>query len=174
MKKLLLAVVALLALSPWSFGQSPAVQAATADLVAQVRALEARVAALEAHPAPQMITIAESGPAVLGSKPTVLTLKPPLPQAIVVPPGMHAHVTIDGRTIIHGNENLGDPVAHAGIARPWIRTAEAGQVAYGAGSVATRSRTVSVTNSFAGDCPGGNCPAPGRPGFMPFGGFFRR
>lgn len=64
----------------------------------------------------------------------------------VVPSGMHAHQTIDGRTIIHGNENLGSASAHMGIASPWIRTAEAGQTVYGIGY------------GSSGGCPGGQCP----------------
>lgn len=59
----------------------------------------------------------------------------------VVPAGSHAHVTTDGVTVTHGNENFGSVAAHAGIARPWIRVAEAGQ----------RIRV-------AGNCPNGQCP----------------
>lgn len=65
----------------------------------------------------------------------------------VVPSGMHAHTTYDGRTIIHGNENLGSASAHVGIAPPWVRTAEAGQTVYGIGYGASSS------------CPPGGCPS---------------
>lgn len=48
--------------------------------------------------------------------------------SVVVPPGHHAHETVTGEVIIHGNENMGSAAAHAGIARPWVRIAEAGEV----------------------------------------------
>lgn len=45
----------------------------------------------------------------------------------VVPPGHHAHVTTDGRTIVHGDWNYGNPAAHAGVAYPWPKVAFPGQ-----------------------------------------------
>jgi hypothetical protein len=55
--------------------------------------------------------------------------KPPqaAPVPVVVPAGHHAHRTLDGRTVIHGDWNVGDPAAHAGIPWPWPKTAFAGQ-----------------------------------------------
>lgn len=58
----------------------------------------------------------------------VVKPQPIVSNSVVVPAGSHAHTTIDGKVIIHGNENLGNAAAHQGIAYPWIRTAEAGQV----------------------------------------------
>ncbi len=51
----------------------------------------------------------------------------PVAAPAVVPPGMHAHVRADGSVIVHADSNYGDPVAHAGIVWPWVKTATAGQ-----------------------------------------------
>lgn len=82
------------------------------------------------------------------------TWKPdPLPQAatlVTIPPGYHSHTTLDGRTIVHADTNFGDPVAHAGIDRPWPKTGFPGQ-------------TVALDPfSVAGPCPGGVCPPQAR------------
>lgn len=79
----------------------------------------------------------------------------PATSAVVVPPGQHAHRTTSGEVIVHGNENLGNAAAHAGISYPWIRIAEGGQ-------------TLQTTT-----CPAGGCPQQ-QPLFQPFGGAFRR
>jgi hypothetical protein len=88
--------------------------------------------------------------------PTAKASAPPVAQTYtLVPPGMHAHRTADGRVIVHGNENFGNAAAHAGIARPWIRIAEAGQrVPYA---------TVRPPATFGGVFYGGGCPAGGCP-----------
>lgn len=103
------------------------------------------------------------------------------PQQVVVPAGSHAHVTTDGRTIIHSNANLGSAAAHVGIAPPWIRTAEAGQTVT-MGANATQSTftrqgpfvSTSHTVQSAGGCPPGGCPTGRQYVFTPFGGRFRR
>lgn len=82
--------------------------------------------------------------------PTMVQKVQTAPKALqVVPPGHHAHVRLDGTVVIHGNENLGNAAAHAGIARPWVRTAEAGQVVRVA---APAFRTYTLP------CPDGRCP----------------
>lgn len=45
----------------------------------------------------------------------------------VVPAGMHAHVRADGTVIVHGDENVGNPVAHTGVPWPWPKAAVGGQ-----------------------------------------------
>lgn len=79
-------------------------------------------------------------------------------RAIVVPPGHHAHTRADGSTFIHGDENYGDPAAHAGVARPWPKTGFPGQTVIVDEAVLNAPASV-----LAGDsCPGGVCPPRGR------------
>jgi hypothetical protein len=76
-------------------------------------------------------------------------------ETLTVPPGYHAHRTTDGRTVVHADSNFGDPVAHAGIARPWPKTAVAGQTV-------TVGTADPIPDPLAADgaCPGGVCPTP--------------
>lgn len=67
------------------------------------------------------------------------------PASGVVPPGMHAHRTVDGRVIVHADSNFGSAAAHVGVAYPWPKIAVAGQPIYGLAPVAS-------------GCPGGVCP----------------
>lgn len=62
------------------------------------------------------------------------------------PPGYHRHVKIDGTVIEHHDSNLGDPVAHSGIVRPWPK--------YN-GPIAPNVR---VAGRQVSNCPGGVCP----------------
>lgn len=71
----------------------------------------------------------------------------------VVPAGYHAHQRQDGTVIVHGDENFGDPVAHAGIARPWPKIATAGQTVRGAVVQPRAQRVI-----YGSSCPGGVCP----------------
>lgn len=74
---------------------------------------------------------------------------PAEPATMVVPPGHHAHVTMDGRTIVHSDSNFGDPAAHSGIARPWPKTAFPGD---------TVTLDAPVQTAFGDPCPNGVCP----------------
>lgn len=67
-------------------------------------------------------------------------------QPYVEPAGFHRHVKTDGTIIIHEDFNFGDPVAHAGVARPWPK--------YFGGLQPTIQQSGSA-------CPnGGQCPQP--------------
>lgn len=90
--------------------------------------------------------LVETGAAISIAPSQFVTRPIQAPSVGVIPAGQHAHRTTDGRTIIHGNENMGNAAAHQGIAYPWIRTGEAGQTVYGVGGFG------------ASNCPGGNCP----------------
>jgi len=50
----------------------------------------------------------------------------PSKQLVTIPPGYHAHTRTDGSVFIHGNENVGNAEAHAGVERPWPKTGVAG------------------------------------------------
>lgn len=110
----------------------------------------------------------------LGMYPTTPHVAPAA-ATTVVPPGMHAHRTEDGRIIVHGNENLGNAAAHQGIAHPWIRVAEAGQSVVTAQPITTATSSYSAT--YSSGCPNGVCPTSGtssRQPWRPFNGFFIR
>jgi hypothetical protein len=78
------------------------------------------------------------------------------PTPTVVPPGHHAHVKQDGTVIVHGNENMGNHEAHAGIAYPYVRIAEAGQPVP---TSQTQSYNYQSTYSYqSSSCPNGVCP----------------
>lgn len=59
--------------------------------------------------------------------PPQVTVPAPQVTAVIVPPGHHAHRATDGRVIIHGDWNHGDPAAHAGVPYPWPKVAFPGQ-----------------------------------------------
>lgn len=89
--------------------------------------------------------------------------RPPAPsiavkRAVVVPPGHHAHTRADGSTFIHGDENYGDPAAHAGVARPWPKTGFPGQTVIVDEVVSNAPASILA----ADPCPGGVCPPRGR------------
>lgn len=79
-------------------------------------------------------------------------------RAVVIPPGHHAHTRADGSVFIHGDENFGDPSAHAGVARPWPKTGFPGQ------TVIVDKGTLDAPASIltADPCPEGVCPPRGR------------
>ncbi len=80
------------------------------------------------------------------------------PQAVVVPPGQHAHRRSDGTVFTHGNENVGNAAAHVGVPIPWPRIAEAGQtVSTGSTTQTATMQTYSIQQSSS-NCPGGVCP----------------
>lgn len=98
------------------------------------------------------------------------TVSAPLPsvKSVVVPPNHHAHRTISGEVIVHHDSNHGDPIAHQGIARPWVKVAKAGQIVsvstsgfvsggYVSAPSYSRSVVVERTRSVKG-CPPGGCP----------------
>lgn len=102
----------------------------------------------------------------------------------VVPPGMHAHRRADGSVIVHGDENYGDPAAHAGVVGAgWPKIAVAGQPVPGGGFGATAGVGIggfTATAGFArptvgagGGCPGGVCPAPSSGPLAPIWGLIR-
>lgn len=70
-------------------------------------------------------------------------------QIVTIPPGYHAHTRTDGTTFVHGDENFGDPAAHAGVARPWPKTGFPGQTVEVNGNTAVLA---------ADPCPNGICP----------------
>lgn len=79
----------------------------------------------------------------------------PEPASVVVPRGMHAHTKTDGTTIVHGDENWGDPVAHEGVEWPWNKSAVAGQVVAQPGPVVKTAQVVRyVTRTI---CENGVC-----------------
>lgn len=68
-----------------------------------------------------------------------------------IPPGYHAHRRTDGTVLIHADDNLGDPNAHAGVASPWVQIA-------GAGDKLPADTVSSQAVYSSGGCPSGNCP----------------
>lgn len=68
-------------------------------------------------------------------------------RAYTSPAGYHRHVKRDGTIIEHADSNYGDPVAHAGIDRPWPKY-------FGP---LPPSVTVSARQTQS-SCPGGVCP----------------
>jgi hypothetical protein len=137
----------------------------TADLGSPVPALEARVTALE-----QRVAALEQPRQAATVRPAV-PVAPAQPRAVVVPQGMHAHVTVDGRTIIHGDHLNGNAAAHAGVPHPWHKSAVAGQTVYL--TPGTQGVTASAQYYGQSACPGGVCPQQSSR-FQPFGGRFRR
>lgn len=97
------------------------------------------------------------------------------------PAGYHRHVTQSGVVIEHGDENVGDPIAHAGIDRPWPKyfgSAAPGDNVHGVATDGVSRQANGLKQTFqpvaapvyfqaAGDCPGGVCP-------LPQGGVIRR
>lgn len=79
------------------------------------------------------------------------------------PAGFHRHVKRDGTVIEHHDSNFGDPVAHAGIDRPWPKY-------YGPLAPETKTTTTVTVQRAASSCPGGVCPSPG----IQTRGFLRR
>lgn len=79
-------------------------------------------------------------------------------RAVVIPPGHHAHTRADGSVFIHGDENFGNPAAHAGVVRPWPKTGFPGQTVIVDEGVLDAPASILA----ADPCPGGVCPPRGR------------
>lgn len=100
------------------------------------------------------------------------------------PPGYHRHVTRAGVVVEHHNSNHGDPVAHAGIDRPWPKyygpvspgnTVHGGAtngVSHSGSNGKMETGSVVAPPVFVSSCPGGVCPSP-RGGLLRRGVFRR-
>jgi hypothetical protein len=125
-------------------------EVAMARILDRLESLESRLAMGTPHPNPPP----QVGRGQLKAPPVVMETRS-APQSLRVaanriPPGHHAHQTITGEVIVHSDANLGNAAAHHGIARPWVRIAEAGEIV-GSGQWAVDS-----------DCPVGDCPVVSR------------
>ena len=84
----------------------------------------------------------------------------------VIPPGYHAHRTLDGKILVHRYKSGGNAEAHKNVAYPWVVIARAGQVINNTKSQPSLSIMPRFINPvvplrivpYRNGCPGGNCP----------------
>lgn len=146
---LLLALPSILSSAKGADPDPPPVVERLDRIDADLRRLERKIDSLLPSKAPTAVTVrtVKADPLPPPVMATTASVVQSAPFVGIVPQGMHAHRTTGGAVIVHGNENLGSAAAHAGIERPWIRIAEAGQTVSGV-----------VYAADGGGCPNGVCP----------------